>query len=199
MGRVDTKVIKDGQNMYKLYLDRQEDFVCEVSVKNASLKDSIARLIVESMDGPSLVFNGKLIGEKCVIPVKRLKGILDENSHGKMHLEVIVEDTYFKPWESDFIVEEHTSVKVKVNESIQQISKPIVKVRMPPKIQKPNSNIRTPICEISMICERFEIKRKNLQKRKNDFVHIIKEYLKANPEYNNHTSKILSGILISLK
>src|SRR4051812_25552733 len=99
---------------YKLYTDKNENFECEVSVKNASTKGSIARLIIES-EGVSLIFNGKIQGEKCVIPVRRLKGLMDENVRGKMHLEVIVEDTYFKPWESEFIVEEHTSVKVKIN------------------------------------------------------------------------------------
>ena len=114
---------------YKIYTDRNENFECEVSVKNASLKGSIARLIVESQDGTSLIFKGKLDGDKCVIPIKRLKGLMDENSRGNMHLEVIVEDTYFRPWESDFIVEEHTSVKVVVNEQKQSSNRPIVKIK----------------------------------------------------------------------
>lgn len=192
---------------YKLYTDKNENFECEVSVKNASLKGSIARLIVESTNGPSLVFKGKLEGDKCVIPVKRLKGILDENTYGNMHLEVIVEDTYFRPWESDFIVEEHTSVKVKVNEQ-RQSSKPIVEIKRTPSIKKFVSgsgkpitpakrkgiNVHIPLKEISMLCEHFGIRKQNLQKRKNDFIHILKEYFKANPEYNYHKQTILCGI-----
>jgi hypothetical protein len=193
---------------YKLYTDKNENFECEIDVKNASLKNSIARLIVESTTGPNLIFNGKLDGDKCVIPIKRLKGILDENTHGNMHLEVIVEDTYFKPWESDFIVEEHTSVKVKVNEQKQSFKKPIVELKTHPILnyaEGPSSNIIPPSRrkginvfipkkEIAIICEHFGIRKNNFQRKQKDFVQILREYFKANPEYNNHIRTILSGI-----
>ena len=192
---------------YKLYTDKNENFECEVSVKNASLKGSITRLIVESNNGPSLVFNGQLNGGKCIIPIKRLKGILDENTHGNMHLEVIVEDTYFKPWQSDFTVEEHTSVKVKINEQKSGSNKPVVKVRNPilkyidgkssgvlSPAKRRGINVFVPKKEIAMICEHFGIRKNNLQKKQKEFVQILKEYFKANPEYNYHTRTILRGI-----
>lgn len=193
--------------MYKLYLDKSEDFTCEVSVKNASLKGSMARLIVES-DGLNLVFNGKIEGDKCIIPVKKLRGLLDENTRGNMHLEVIVEDTYFKPWKSDFVVEEHTSVKVKVNEQHQKSNKPMVEVKVNPiskyingnpRTPRPTAkrkgiNVYTPLNEISTICKKFGIRKNNLKKRKDDFLEIIKEYFKANSEYNKHSKSILSNI-----
>lgn len=193
---------------YKLYTDKNENFECEVSVKNASLKGSIARIIVESSNGPTLVFKGKLDGDKCVIPIKRLKGMLDENTHGNMHLEVIVEDTYFRPWESEFVVEEHTSVKVRVNEQKQSSNKPIVKIKSPilkydegrvsnirkPVIKRKGINIFVPKKEIAMICEQFGIRKNNFQKKQKDFVQILKEYFKVNPEYNYHIRTILSGI-----
>ena len=34
--------------MYNLYLDKSENFECEVAVKNASMKDAFARMIVET-------------------------------------------------------------------------------------------------------------------------------------------------------
>jgi hypothetical protein len=187
---------------YTLYTDKNENFECEVSVKNASLKGSIARLIVESTDGPNLIFNGKLNGDKCVIPIKRLKGILDENAHGNMHLEVIVEDTYFKPWSSDFIVEEHTSVKVKVNEQKQSSHKPLVKIKSSPilnhikrsPLKRKGINIFVPKREIGMICEHFGIRKKNFKRKQKEFTQILKEYFKSNPEYNYHVRTILSGI-----
>ena len=183
---------------YKLYTDKNENFECEVAVKNASLKGSIARLIVES-EGANLVFNGQIEGEKCVIPIKRLKGLLDENTHGKMHLEVIVEDTYFKPWESDFVVEEHTSVKVRVNENNSTSNKPTVEIKVKPKMtklqpRKKGINIFVPKQEIAMLCEHFGIRNHNFTKKQREFVQIIKEYFKANPEYNYHARTILSGI-----
>jgi hypothetical protein len=114
---------------YTLYTDKNENFSAEVSVKNASLKNSIARLIVES-DNLNLVFKGHIEDGKCIIPIKKLKGVLDENTKGKIHLEIIIEDVYFKPWESDFVVEEHTSMKVVVQEQKQPSSKPMVEVKV---------------------------------------------------------------------
>ena len=198
---------------YKLYTDRQEDFTCEVSIKNASLKGSIARLIIESFDGPSLVFNGELNGDRCIIPIKRLKGLIDKNTRGNMHLEVIVEDTYFKPWASDFVVEEHTSVKVKVNENKQSSNKPTVEVKVHPLLKYINGtpqtrhliskkrgiNVYVPKTEIATICEMFGIRKNNFNKRKNDFLKIIKEYFRANKDYKKHASLILHEIVGFLK
>lgn len=183
---------------YKLYSDKNENFECEVSVKNASLKGSMARLVVESADGLNLVFNGKIENGKCVVPVRRLRGILDENAKGNMFLEVVVEDTYFKPWTSEFVVEEHTSVKVKVNES-KTSSKPIVEVKAPVNgtnilNEEKGINVWLPLHEISKLCERFGIKRSNLSSRTGDFQQILKEYFNSNPEFKAHKSTILRGL-----
>lgn len=185
---------------YKLYTDKQETFECEVSIKNASTKGSIARLVVESLNGPTIVFNGKLEGDKCIIPIKRLKGLLDENDKGNIHLEIIVEDTYFKPWNDTFSVEEHTSVKAIVSEQKHTSNKPIVEVKSPivksniPRTNNRGINIFVPKKEISTICEMFGIKKNNFKKKHKDFVQILKEYFKVNTEYNNHMRTILSGI-----
>jgi len=184
--------------MYKIYTDKNESFECEISVKNASLKNSVARLVIESSEGVNFVFNGKIEGEKCIIPIRRLKGLLDESSRGNMFLEIIVEDIYFKPWQSDFIVEEHTSVKVKVNET-KISNKPIIEVRVPAPAKKMISeqkgiNVWLPLHEISKICERFGIKRSTLGQRKDDFQLLIKEYFSANPEFQSHKSTILNGL-----
>ena len=185
--------------MYTLYLDRPEDFSCEVSVKNASMKDSKARLVVESADGLNFIFNGKIEGGKCVIPIRRLKGLLDENTTGKVILEIIVEDTYFSPWSDDYKTTQHTSVKVKMNE--QKISsKPSVSVKIPiksmPKSQKENL---IPLYELSKLCEKFNIRKANLSKRKADFRTLIKEYFQANPEYGRQKSSVLKGLGYFLK
>lgn len=184
--------------MYKLYLDKSEDFICEVSVKNASLKGSLARLVVESADNINLIFNGHIEGDKCVVPVRRLKGILDENTRGKMHLEVIVEDTFFKPWESDFIVEEHTSVKVKVNEQVAKSNKPIVEVKMPSTVKK-GVNLSVPLMEIASLCSVFQLDKKTIRTKRVDFAQLLKEYFNSNPEYKNHKTEILNRINSFLK
>lgn len=168
---------------YKLYTDKGEIFECEVSVKNASLKGSIARLVIESAEGVNLVFNGKIENGKCKVPIRRLKGLLDESSKGNMFLEIIVEDTYFSPWKSDFTVEQRTDVKVTVNEQIQS-SKPIVEVRVPSKKNKVMTEKKgnlIPLYEITKLCEKFKITKASLPTRKNDFCQLIKEYFQINP------------------
>lgn len=180
---------------YRLYLDKPENFECEISVKNASLKNSMARLVVESAEGINLVFNGKIENGKCNVPIRRLKGILDEESKGNIFLEVIVEDIYFKPWQSDFVVEEHTAVKVKVNEQ-KQPSKPIVEVKVP---NKNGVNMYVPLYELSKICEKFDIKKQTLLLKKEDFRQIVNEYFQSNPEFKRHKKTILFGLKHFLK
>ena len=184
--------------MYKLYLDKSEDFICEIQVKNASLKNSMARLVVESTDGPNFVFNGKIENGKCVVPIHRLKGLLDENTRGNMHLEIIVENTYFKPWSSDFIVEEHTSVKVKVNES-KQPTKPSVTVKVPKAQPKKAKGNLVAIMELKNLCNKFGFTRSTLLRHKEDFRYLISEYFRANPEFTPHRKNILGMVRYLLK
>lgn len=193
----------ENEMSYKLYTDKSENFECEVSVKNASLKNSIARLVIESTTGPSLIFTGKIEKNKCIIPIKQLNGMLAENSSGKMHLEVIVEDTYFKPWQSAYTVETHTSVKAMVDEqkkpSVKVKTKPILTVGTSVVESKEGINVFAPKREIASICKQFGITNKTYQKRRGDFIHILKEYFKQNPEYINHSKVILYGIENFLK
>jgi len=186
--------------MYKLYYDKSEDFSCDVSIKNASLKNSKARLVVESAEGINLVFNGKIENGKCIVPVKRVKGLLDENSTGKIYLEFIIEDTYFSPWKDDFIVEEHTSVKVTVNEQ-KTSSKPSVIVKVPqkstaPKIPKAQV---VPVMELTNLCKRFGFTRKNVPQYKQKFRDLISEYFKSNPEFLPHKKSVLETVRYLLK
>jgi hypothetical protein len=185
--------------MYTLYTDKTELFECDVSVKNASLKNSVARLVVESND-IDLVFKGKINDGKCTVPIRKLKGILDENSKGNMSLEVIVEDTYFKPWSDSFVVEEHTSIKVAVKEQKESSSKPILEV----KVKHPDSptlpKISVPAQEIVSICKIFEINSKNFKTTKrNDFKQLIKEYFKENKEFRKKMNPILNEAVSILK
>lgn len=177
--------------MYKLYLDKQEDFQCDVAVKNASLKDAFARVIVEG-DDCSLMFKGQIKDGKCNVPIKRLKGLLEENTKGKMHLEVVVEDTYFKPWTSDYIVEEHTSVKVAVKEQSPKSKKPLLEV----KVKENTTDISDAAKHISLVCERFGINKKTLGSRKDDFKQVVKEYFKSNPspEYQKYIQEAMSAL-----
>ena len=100
--------------MYKLYTDKLEVFECDIQLSGASLNNSNVRLVVESSD-VNLLFKGKIDSTgKCQVPVKRLSGLLGESTTGTLRLEVIADDTFFTPWESDFVVETSKKVTVEV-------------------------------------------------------------------------------------
>lgn len=180
--------------MYNLYLDKAENFECAVSVKNASLKDAAARVIIEG-DGFNLMFPGNIKDGKCTVPIKKLKGLLEENAKGEMHLEMIVDDTYFMPWKDSFQVEEHTSVKVQVKEQVQKPTKPTLEVKVKKNDIEP-SDIAN---RLLIICERFGINKKNFQERKADFKQIVKEYFRNDPRNREESKKYIMEAVSSLK
>ena len=66
-------------------------------------------------------------------------------------------------------------------------------VKMKP-VKRKGINVFVPKKEIGTICEQFGIRKNNFYKKKKEFLQILKEYFKSNPEYNYHTRAILSGI-----
>lgn len=102
------------ENYYNLYADKSENFICDISIQGADLKQTEARLVVESGDW-TLMFYGELKGGKCIIPLKKLS-ILKEGQVGDIRLEVIAEGNLFIPWEDKFKVKVSKKVTVKVNE-----------------------------------------------------------------------------------
>ena len=125
--------------MYKLFTDKSELFECNISLQGASLKKSKARLVVETSDY-SLLFKGEINSKgKCEIPIRKLKGLIDESTTGNIRLEVIAEDTFFTPWESDFEVD--ASKKVTVEVKSQQSKKPIVETKVNVKVKKEKPTI----------------------------------------------------------
>jgi hypothetical protein len=179
---------------YTLYTDKNENFICEVSVKNASLKDAFARMVVQT-DNLTLLFEGQLKDGKCTVPINRLKGLIEEDAKGKMHLEVIVEDTYFRPWEDEFVVEQHTAVKVQVAEQ-KKPSKPIVEVKT---INKPARKLSDPATDIVFICEKVGITKDNLIERNKDFKQVVKEYFKSSPEFVDKSKIYIKEAVTALK
>ncbi len=119
---------------YKLYTDKQETFECDLYLEGASLKDSSARILVETKD-LTLLFPGTIDKKgNCKVPIKKLKGLLGEDTTGNIKLEVIAEDTLIQPWQSEFVVETSKKVTVEVKgqgnkKSIKESSKPHVKIK----------------------------------------------------------------------
>jgi len=103
----------EAQHYYKLYRDRDETFECKISVEGTSLVNSEVRLVLQT-ENWNILFFGKIYKDgRCVVPLKKMS-IFPEGMIGKAHLEVIIEDTMFIPWEETFIVEGAKKVTVEI-------------------------------------------------------------------------------------
>ena len=133
---------------YKLYTDKKEIFECNIYLEGASLTKATSRIIVETQD-LKIMFEGTIDKDgNCKVPIKKLRGIVNENDTGTMKLEVIAEDTYFNPWESDFEVD--TAKKIKVE--VKQQSKPVVKSFKPKMVV---SEVKHPFDPVDKIVNEF--------------------------------------------
>ena len=176
--------------MYKLFTDKSELFECDIKLQGASLNKSKARLVVETQDY-SLMFNGSISkGGKCEIPIRKLKGLIDEDTKGNIRLEVIAEDTFFTPWESDFEVE--TSKKVTVEVKSQTTKKPIIEA----KVKVTNSEQQHVINLLKLLIKE-NINIKNISYRRNKLNNIVATYLNENPIKD--TEKVINGVLRKLQ
>lgn len=119
-------------DFYKLYHDKNEEFVCDIAIEGSSPEDTFARIIIESEEW-SLIFPGEIRNGKCIVPIKKLN-ILKEGLVGNIKLEVIAEGNLFTPWESDFKVKLSKKVTVSLNEQKKQPKKPIINNRVGVKV-----------------------------------------------------------------
>ena len=104
--------------MYTLYSDKKNIFECDIQLEGASLSQAFARVIIEG-DDLNLVFNGTITKDgNCKIEMPKLK-ILEGS--GNMKLEVIADDMYFNPWESDYELKKSKSIKVEVKQPKEDV------------------------------------------------------------------------------
>ena len=171
--------------MYKLFTDKAELFECDINLTGASYNKTKARLVIETSDF-SLMFKGN-VGSRgeCKVPIKKLKGLIDENISGKIRLEVIAEDTYFVPWESNFEIEQSKKVTIEVKSQhkkprLSESTGPMVKVSGIKK-KKISLSERQHVINILRILIHENINIKNLSIKKNKLNNIIAEYVSKNP------------------
>ena len=179
--------------MYKLFTDKSELFECDIKLEGASLSKSKARLVVETPDY-SLLFNGSISsGGKCEIPIKKLKGLIDENTSGNIRLEVVAEDTLFTPWESDFEVD--ASKKVTVEVKSQTTKKPIIEAKIEVKVknEKPTITEKDHVINLFKLLIKEDINVDNISYKRNELNNIVATYLKENDVKN--TNKVINGVL----
>jgi len=183
--------------MYKLFTDKTEVFECNIKLEGASLKNSQARLIIESED-VNLMFEGTINKDgKCSILIKKLKGLLEDSTSGQIKLEVIAEDTYFTPWKSDFIVEASRKVTVEVKSNDAEIIK-----ENTPKIQISGIEEVDPVTEhiirlVKMLVKE-DINLKNLTVKKDKLNNIVGTYLNENKIEQKQVQEIINGIIEKL-
>ena len=182
--------------MYKLYTDKQETFECDLFLEGADLKQSSARIIVESKD-LTLMFKGTIDDKgNCKVPIKKLKGLMGENTTGDIKLEVIAEDTLIEPWQSDFIVD--TAKKVTVEVKSQKQSKPQIKESTKPQVKvKSVKNYTNPINEMVKVLIENDITINEVLQNKKKIAPILKNY--ANTiNYQGGTSKFIKEVINKL-
>ena len=182
--------------MYKLYTDKQETFECDLFLEGADLKQSSARILVETKD-LTLLFPGKINEDgNCKVPIKKLKGLLGEDTTGNIKLEVIAEDTLFEPWQSEFIVE--TSKKVTVEVKSQGNKKPIKEVSNKPQVKITNiKNNFNPVDDIVNSLSENGITLQKIIKNKKKIAPILESYSNR-VKYQGGTKKFIREVIKKL-
>jgi len=135
---------------YTIYLDNEETFECEVSIKNASIKDSSARLIIES-DDINLVFFGTVSKDTITVPIKSLKKYFTESDKATIKLEVIVENNLVTPWESELLFDSYNKVEIKEIKNVK--SKPLIEIKVKDDKKQQQLEAKTKEVEQQVVAE----------------------------------------------
>ena len=187
--------------MYTLFTDKTELFECNIKLEGASLKNSQARLIIESED-INLLFKGQITTDgKCIIPIKKLKGLLEGSTKGEIKLEVIADDTYFTPWKSEFIVEASKKLIVEVKSQDAEIiteSAPRVQVSGIKETEPTIDPITEHIVKLVKLLIKEDVNLNNLSIKKDKVNNIIATYIKDNPIQETQLSEVIDGIISKL-
>ena len=181
--------------MYKLYTDKQETFECDLFLEGADLEKSSARIVIESKD-LTLMFKGTINKNgNCKVPIKKLKGLMSENTTGDIKLEVIAEDTLIEPWQSDFIVDTAKKVTVEVK---SQKEKKQIKESIKPKVKvKSIKNYINPINEMVGVLVENNITINKVLQNKKKIAPILKNYADT-INYQGGTQKFIKEVINKL-
>ena len=131
-------------DIFKVFTDKTKEFECKVKVEGASINKTSARLVLEGTLN-TVMYEGSIDPKGwCTILVNPIRNVFNPGDIGKVKLEVIAEDTYFVPWESDFEVEAEKKVTVEMisrNKKTVNKGKPsvqaIISTKSVKKVSKP--------------------------------------------------------------
>jgi len=179
--------------MYKIFLDQNKIFECDIQIEGADLNKSEVRLLLES-EHFAITFKGSIKPDGTVkIPINKLKGILKEDFTGKISLEVIAEDTVFKPWESEYHTDLSKKVEVKINESLfeEENNKPKISFKMKEEIdfKEEKIDVSKDLNNISEILIKNKVNYKSLFNNPTIFNNLVEKYCRLNSV--NDTKRII--------
>ena len=166
---------------YKLYTDKKEIFECKITLEGASLKDAKSRIVVNTPD-LKLMFEGTIDNQgNCKVPIKKLRGLLGESDKGTIKLEVIAEDTYFLPWESDFVVNTSKKIKVEIKGQEQETEKiePITENRKSKKPKMVVTEVKhpfDPVEKVVNVLHKQGVGVSTIYESKKEMIPMLKKY-----------------------
>ena len=185
---------------YKLYTDKQEIFECKIHLEGASLTKANSRIIVETKD-LKIMFEGTIDKDgNCKVPIKKLRGLVSENDKGTMKLEVIAEDTYFNPWESEFEVGTAKKIKVEVK---QQGGKPTSKKSNYGNYHKPRMIVQEvkhpfdPVEKVANVLHKQGVGISTIYESKKEMIPMLKEY-STKTGYKQGAKKFIKEVIQKL-
>ena len=163
---------------YTLYLDKPENFQCEIEIKNAKASDASARLIIECND-VNLVFYGDITKDSINVPIKSLKKFFKEDDKATAKLEVIVEGQLITPWESEVLFENYNKVQIKEVKTAKQ--KPVVEIKLKDEkrlVEEPVKELSDKEIVLNYINEQVKKINGDLKLTKSEKKELIKNLLK---------------------
>ena len=164
---------------YKVYTDKQENFICEINLTGASLTNAKSRIIVSS-DVVNIMFEGKVDSSgKCTVPIKKLQGLLPEGTTGDIK----------------FIVEASKKITVEVKSQSQEViqeSKPKMEVIV-------ETDKKTHVVNILREIKKQKITLKNIDQKRDDLTEIITNYQSSFTLTEQEKSYIISKVLKALE
>jgi len=165
--------------MYTISLDATKIFECTLKLKGVSTKNSKVNLVIESSDMDIRCRGTINENGKVNIPIKKLKGILDENINGKLYLEVIAEDNYFVPFNSEYITEVSKKIDIVENITIKNTESPVQIVETSVKGLSSTTSMNS---HAKRIIKNMTENKINIFKseHKNSVIEYIKSYIEKN-------------------
>ena len=187
---------------YKLWTDKKEIFECKITLEGASLKDAVSRIVVNTPD-LKLMFEGTIDNNgNCKIPIRKLRGLFGENDKGTMRLEVIAEDTYFEPWNSDFIVDTSKKINVEVKGQSKENTKsePIIESKKPKKPKMKVTEVKhpfNPVEKVVNILHKQGVGVSTIYESKKTMIPMLKKY-STNAGYKRGVKNFIKEVIQKL-